>query len=108
VREAKHALDVRPKALKVALPGPVTLARVSRDLHYRDRGLLARAFADALAGEARELAEAGVKVIQLDEPALCRYPDDFDLVAETARVMRIRLDAVNAGSSKKPNPVRAA
>jgi len=31
-----------------------------------------------------------------------------DLVAETARVMRIRLDAVNAGSSKKPNPVRAA
>jgi hypothetical protein len=31
-----------------------------------------------------------------------------DLVEETARVMRIRLDAVNAGSSKKPNPVRAA
>jgi hypothetical protein len=31
-----------------------------------------------------------------------------DLVSETARVTRIRLDAVNAGVSKKPNPVRVA
>jgi hypothetical protein len=33
-----------------------------------------------------------------------------DLVQETARVTRIRLDAVNAGhsSSKKSNPVRVA
>src|SRR5579863_5976414 len=30
------------------------------------------------------------------------------LVQETARVTRIRLDAVNAGSAKKPNPIRAA
>ena len=31
-----------------------------------------------------------------------------DLVQETARVTRIRLDAVNAGSSKKANPARVA
>lgn len=31
-----------------------------------------------------------------------------ELVAETLRVSRIRLDAVNAGNVKKPNPVRAA
>lgn len=31
-----------------------------------------------------------------------------DLVEETARVTRIRLDAVNAGNSRKPNPGRAA
>lgn len=31
-----------------------------------------------------------------------------DLVQETARVTRIRLDAVNAGNSKKPNPSRVA
>jgi hypothetical protein len=31
-----------------------------------------------------------------------------DLLEETARVTRIRLDAVNAGNSKKPNPGRAA
>jgi hypothetical protein len=31
-----------------------------------------------------------------------------DLVQETARVTRIRLDAVNAANPKKPNPVRVA
>jgi hypothetical protein len=31
-----------------------------------------------------------------------------DLMEETARVTRIRLDAVNAGISKKAGPVRAA
>jgi len=31
-----------------------------------------------------------------------------ELVEETARVTRIRLDAVNAGNVKKPNPTRAA
>ena len=31
-----------------------------------------------------------------------------NLVEETTRVSRIRLDAVTAGGSKKPNPVRAA
>jgi hypothetical protein len=31
-----------------------------------------------------------------------------DLVQETARVTRIRLDAVNAGGSKKTNSVRVA
>lgn len=31
-----------------------------------------------------------------------------DLVEETARVTRIRLDAVNAGNVKKPTPGRAA
>jgi hypothetical protein len=31
-----------------------------------------------------------------------------DLIEETTRVNRIRLDAVNAGAVKKSNPVRAA
>jgi hypothetical protein len=31
-----------------------------------------------------------------------------ELIEETSRVSRIRLDAVNAGNVKKPNPVRAA
>jgi len=31
-----------------------------------------------------------------------------DLVEETTRVTRIRLDAVNAGTTRKPSPGRAA
>ena len=84
VRDAQLALHVQPKALKVALPGAVTLARLARDRHYGDTGALARALASALAEEVRDLAGAGVKVFQLDEPMLCREPDDLDLVAETA------------------------
>ena len=59
---------MRPKALKVVLPGPVSLAHVARDRVYGDRGALARALASALAEETRDLAAAGVKVFQLDEP----------------------------------------
>jgi 5-methyltetrahydropteroyltriglutamate--homocysteine methyltransferase len=87
VRDARHALDVRPKALKVALPGPVTLARVTRDRHYGDLGALARAFASALVDEVRDLSAAGVTIVQLDEPMLCRHPDDVALVAETAALV---------------------
>jgi len=84
VRDAQQALDVHPKALKVVLPGAVLLAHVSVDRHYGARGALARAFAAALADEARDLASAGVTVFQLDEPMLCRHPGDAPLVAETA------------------------
>ena len=84
VRDAQHALDVRPKALKAALPGPVTLARLARDRHYDDVAALAHAFASALADEARELRAAGVGHFQLEEPMLCRVPGDAQLVAATA------------------------
>jgi 5-methyltetrahydropteroyltriglutamate--homocysteine methyltransferase len=87
VRDALHALDVRPKALKVALPGPVSLARVARDRCYGNRDALARAFAAALAEEVRELVAAGVEIVQLDEPMLCRHPSDADLVVETAALV---------------------
>ena len=87
VRDAQLALDVRPKALKVVLPGPVTLARAARDRCYGDRRALASAFAAALAEEARDLAAAGVTIVQVDEPALAANPDDAALVAETAAVV---------------------
>lgn len=87
VRDAQHAQEVRPKALKVVLPGPVSLAHAATDRHYGDRGALARALAKVLAEEARDLAAAGVAILQLDEPMLCRRPEDAALVAETAAVV---------------------
>jgi 5-methyltetrahydropteroyltriglutamate--homocysteine methyltransferase len=84
VRDALHALDVRPKALKVVLPGPVSLARVARDRCYGTLDALARALAAALADEVRDLAAAGVTIVQLDEPMLCRHPEDIELVGRTA------------------------
>jgi 5-methyltetrahydropteroyltriglutamate--homocysteine methyltransferase len=96
VRDAQQALDVRPKALKVVLPGPVVLARMARDRCYGDRRALALAFAAALAEEARDLAAAGVTIVQLDEPTLAAHPDDVSLVAESAAVV---FEAAGSGAT---------
>jgi 5-methyltetrahydropteroyltriglutamate--homocysteine methyltransferase len=96
VRDAQQALHVRPRALKVALPGPVSLSRVARDRCYGDRRALALALAAALAEEARDLAAAGVTIVQLDEPMLATHPDDAALVAETAAVV---FKAAGAGAT---------
>ncbi|HEX4823940.1 MAG TPA: hypothetical protein VFV19_06480 [Candidatus Polarisedimenticolaceae bacterium] len=96
VRDARQALDVRPKALKAALPGPVTLARLSRDRHYGDVASLAHAYASALADEARDLRAAGILHFQLEEPMLCRVADDAELAAATAATV---FDACGEGAT---------
>ena len=70
--------------VKPVLPGPVTFARLARDRHYGDREALARAVAGVLAQEVADLAAAGATCFQIDEPMLCRHPEDLALVAETA------------------------
>jgi 5-methyltetrahydropteroyltriglutamate--homocysteine methyltransferase len=60
-------------ALKFTLPGPMTIVDTLADAHYRDRALLAMAFAEILNEEARELAALGVDTIQFDEPAFNVY-----------------------------------
>jgi 5-methyltetrahydropteroyltriglutamate--homocysteine methyltransferase len=71
-----RANTVRP--LRFTLPGPMTVADTLADAHYGDRARLAFDVAAALNAEARELAELGAGVIQLDEPAfnVDAYLDD--------------------------------
>jgi 5-methyltetrahydropteroyltriglutamate--homocysteine methyltransferase len=78
------ASDVAQTPVKTSLIGPVSFARSVDDAHYGDVAALARAVAAALAAEVRALAEAGATHFQLDEPTLCRRPEDLELVAETA------------------------
>src|SRR5262245_39783701 len=73
VRWARAHTDRR---LKFTLPGPMTIVDTLADEHYRDRVALAMAFARALNQEARDLAAAGVDVVQFDEPAFNVYMDD--------------------------------
>lgn len=69
-------LTIRP-----VLTGPYTLAKCSLS-HIRefvpleDRAL---AFAEALAEEIKALAQAGATWIQIDEPAVIKYPSDFPI-----------------------------
>ncbi len=72
------------RPVRPVLPGPVTIARRLVDEHYGELAACAGALADALAAEVSDLAVAGARWFQLDEPALCRHPEDLELVCHTA------------------------
>ncbi len=74
--EARVARAHTARALKFTLPGPMTIVDTIADAHYGDRVAMAMAFADLLNEEARELAAAGIDVIQFDEPAFNVYMDE--------------------------------
>ncbi|MHC4429951.1 MAG: hypothetical protein ACYS0D_15330, partial [Planctomycetota bacterium] len=96
VHDYEVAEEVAQKPVKPVLPGPVTFARLASDEHYGDVGKLAEAVAEALAGEVADLAAAGASCFQLDEPLLCRHPEDFEAVARTAGKV---FEAAGAGAT---------
>jgi len=76
VADARFLVAETTRPVKYQLPGPMTMADTLADEHYGDREQLAMAFAEILNAEARGLEEAGVDVIQFDEPAFNVYMDD--------------------------------
>lgn len=74
----------RREAVKCVLPGPVCVARLAEDEHYRDLDALVDDLATALAAEVAALAAAGASCFQLDEPLLGRHPEDVERVVRTA------------------------
>jgi len=57
------------RALKVTLPGPMTICDTLANAHYSSRADMAMRFAEILNEEALQLQAAGADVIQFDEPA---------------------------------------
>ena len=76
LEEVRYTRSLTDRKLKFNLPGPMTICDTIADEHYRYRPDMAMAFAQILNDEARELAEAGVDVIQFDEPAFNVFMDD--------------------------------
>ncbi|RJQ67554.1 MAG: methionine synthase [Desulfobacteraceae bacterium] len=64
------------KKTKCTLPGPLTMVDTLYDDYYRSREKLAFEFAAILNQEAREMAAAGIDVIQFDEPAFNVFFDE--------------------------------
>lgn len=77
VHEYEVARRSTSRRVKGALCGPLTFARLADDRHYRDREALALAAARALRHELDALAAAGCELVDLEEPALARWPEDF-------------------------------
>ena len=74
--------------VKAVLTGPVTLASLALDKHYRSKKTLALDFATAIGEEVGSLVRAGASHVQIDEPILTRHPDDLSLVSETLERIR--------------------
>ncbi|HEX8741167.1 MAG TPA: methionine synthase [Casimicrobiaceae bacterium] len=62
--------------VKFTLPGPMTMVDTLYDAHYGSREKLAFAFAEILNEEAKEIARAGIDIVQFDEPAFNVYFDE--------------------------------
>ncbi|KUJ60048.1 5-methyltetrahydropteroyltriglutamate--homocysteine methyltransferase [Flavobacteriaceae bacterium CRH] len=78
VDDAKFLRKQTNKPIKWALPGPMTMVDTLYDDHYKSREKLAWEFAKALNEEARELQDAGVDIIQFDEPAFNVFFDEVN------------------------------
>jgi len=70
------------KPVKPVLTGPYTLAKLSIDRSGKGLRSLVNDFAGVVGREVNELAGAGADVIQIDEPAILKHPDDFKIFGE--------------------------
>jgi 5-methyltetrahydropteroyltriglutamate--homocysteine methyltransferase len=70
--------------VKPVVTGPYTLARLSviASGPYADVAGLAYAFTEILAAEVADLAQAGARYIQIDEPAILLHPADIRLLRQ--------------------------
>ena len=76
VDDARFFRSQTERPTKFTLPGPMTMVDTLYDNYYKSREKLAMEFAKILNQEARELAAAGIDVIQFDEPAFNVYMDE--------------------------------
>jgi len=85
--EFTRALTDRP--VKFSFTGPFSLSRrISLDDHaYKNPGDLVLALARLLNAEARSLAAAGARFLQIDEPFLAGYPEQAALAVEAVNIV---------------------
>jgi 5-methyltetrahydropteroyltriglutamate--homocysteine methyltransferase len=83
--EFTRALTDRP--VKFSFTGPFSLSRRIDGSVYDDPADLVRALARRLNLEARSLAEAGARFLQIDEPFLAGYPEQAALAVEAVNIV---------------------
>ncbi|PPI23887.1 methionine synthase [Rathayibacter sp. AY1B5] len=74
--DARFLREQTDQPIKWALPGPMTMIDTLSDRHYGSREKLAWEFAAILNEEARALQDAGVDIVQFDEPAFTVFFDE--------------------------------
>jgi 5-methyltetrahydropteroyltriglutamate--homocysteine methyltransferase len=75
VRDAAFLRRNSNRLVKVTIPGPFTMSQQAQNAYYPDAADLALDYAAAVNEEIHELFEAGVDVVQLDEPWMQARPE---------------------------------
>jgi methionine synthase II (cobalamin-independent) len=75
VRDWRVAQAVTDRPVKITLPGPLTIMDSTFNAFYQNERQLAADLAAAINVEVRNLAQAGCRWIQIDEPIFAREPD---------------------------------
>jgi 5-methyltetrahydropteroyltriglutamate--homocysteine methyltransferase len=83
--EFTRTLTDRP--VKFSFTGPFSLSRRLSASAYNDPAELVRALARRLNTEARALADAGARFLQVDEPFLAGYPEQAALAVEAVNIV---------------------
>ncbi|MCS5733799.1 methionine synthase [Herbiconiux daphne] len=78
VDDARFLRAQTDQPIKWALPGPMTMVDTLYDAHYGSREKLAWEFATILNEEAKELQDAGVDIVQFDEPSFNVFFDEVN------------------------------
>lgn len=74
LRDLKFLRANTERQVKITIPGPFTMSCQAKNEFYPDDAAMARAFADAVREEIRDLFAGGADVVQLDEPWLQGMP----------------------------------
>lgn len=87
----ERASKISARPIKVVLTGPYTLARCCHvaTTAYRHVSDLAADLSVILAGEVRELARAGARSIQIDEPWILRHSGDIRLLRDLLEPLKV-------------------
>ncbi len=83
----EYAQSLTRKPVKGMLTGPYTLLDWSYNEAYPTRRDAARALAEVVAEEARDLERAGARYIQIDEPAIHARPEEIEIAIEAMRIV---------------------
>jgi 5-methyltetrahydropteroyltriglutamate--homocysteine methyltransferase len=93
VQDFKFLVEYTERMPKVCVTGPHSLTKRIRNRHYPSEAALATDIARVMNMELKELAKAGAKLIQIDEPYYSGFPEDLDW---GIGVLNILVDGVDA------------
>ena len=93
VEDYRFAVAIGGEKVKPVITGPYTVATLSQDNVYGEKRAFVLDLARIFNRELEALVEAGATFVQVDEPAIVRHKDEFDLFAEA---MTILTDVVQA------------